>query len=397
MGQASEVRPEYRLGHTYRDTGSKTRAEDQLLRWINIPGSGIRNMGGIRPLQFTQLTHSVPAYILLMTDQRSTGSATNPWEDIVDLRGGRVIYWGDARFTERRVNEFVGNRALNTAWEQVIDNNRLLIPPILHFSKVRTGEVRFNGLCVLEHLELTWFEDESGRPVRNYRAHLTILDQETVDVAWLHRRAQSGKSDSLAHDGPDAWRRYQAGFVERLKIWAPSVRSTEAQLPPSGSREASVLQELVQMHPTEFEAAVVSIFRAQEDVRHTITRTRPTADGGFDFYGSFLLPPPLGYEINFLGEAKRFSAKSAVQPKHVSRLVARLGRGQYGLFVTTSYFTRQTQEEVLRDGYPTSLISGADLVAMMRELRLLKGGSLSPSWLRVVEDEVRDGLLLALH
>jgi hypothetical protein len=389
--------PEYRLGHTYRDTGSKQNVDDQLLRWINVPGSGIRNMGGIRPLQFTQLTHSVPAYIILVTDQRSTGSSSNPWEDIVDLRGGRILYWGDAKFGKKRVNEFVGNRALNTAWEQVIDNNLHLAPPVLHFSKVRTGEVRFNGLCVLEHLELTWFEDESGRPVRNYRAHLTILDLEIVEVAWLHRRATSDDSKSLVRDGPEAWRRYQAGIVERLKIWAPNVRSNQAQLPPAGSREASVLQELAQMHPTEFEAAVVSVFRAQEDVRHTITRTRPTADGGFDFYGSFLLPPPLGYEISFLGEAKRFAVTSAVQPKHVSRLVARLGRGQYGLFVTTSYFTKQTQEEVLSDGYPTSLISGADLVAMMRELRLLKGGSLSPTWLKAVSDEVRDGLLQSLH
>jgi restriction endonuclease Mrr len=161
--------------------------------------------------------------------------------------------------------------------------------------------------------------------------------------------------------------------------------------------EASVLRELHGMDPTMFEAAVVSMFRALQDVRHTITRTRPTADGGFDFFGTFLLPPPIGYEISFLGEAKRFAPTTAVQPKHVSRLVARLGRGQYGLFVTTSYFTKQTQEEVLKDAYPTSLIAGADLVSMMRELRMLKGGSLSQGWLKTIEDELSEGLLRSLH
>ena len=97
-------------------------------------------------------------------------------------------------------------------------------------------------------------------------------------------------------------------------------------------------------------------------MRHNITRTRPTGDGGFDFVGSFTLPPPIQYEIPFLGEAKRFARSTGVGPKDVSRLVARLSRGQYWIFVTTSYFTKQAQEEVLEDRYPTSLLAGADLV-----------------------------------
>jgi Restriction endonuclease AspBHI N-terminal/Restriction endonuclease len=383
----------YRLGHTYRDTGSSSNTEDEFLRWINIAGSGIRNMGGIRPLRFTSLLHSVPAYILLVTDARSTGSAWNPWEDLVELPAGRILYWGDAKFGRKTVDEFVGNRALASAWGQVLDNNRSLVPPILHFSKIRTGEILFNGLCVLDHLELTWFEDDAGRPVRNYRAHLTILDEEFVDVEWLHRRAMTNRVEELDRTGPTSWRRYQAGSVERLRIWAPSIRSHDAQLPASGSPDIGILGQLVQMSPTHFEAAVVSVFRQLEDVRHTITRTRPTADGGFDFFGTFILPAPLRYEISFLGEAKRFALSTAVQPKHVSRLVARLGRGQYGLFVTTSYFTKQTQEEVLADGYPTSLIAGADLVRMMRELRIARRGEIAPSWLRVVESEMAYGLL----
>ena len=45
--------------------------EDELLRWINIPGSGIRNMGGIRPLGFVDLTLlPVKAYIILVTVDR---------------------------------------------------------------------------------------------------------------------------------------------------------------------------------------------------------------------------------------------------------------------------------------------------------------------------------------
>ena len=143
----------------------------------------------------------------------------------------------------------------------------------------------------------------------------------------------------------------------------PLVRSTVSQLPPVGSGDARVLSQLTSLTPTGFEAAVVSIFRELDEVRHNITRTRPTADGGFDFVGTFTLPPPIQYEIPFLGEAKRYARSTAVGPKDVSRLVARLARGQYGIFVTTSYYTKQTQEEVLEDRYPTTLVAGADLVS----------------------------------
>ena len=92
------------------------------------------------------------------------------------------------------------------------------------------------------------------------------------------------------------------------------------------------------------------------------------------------------------GEVKKFQATTAVQPKHVSRLVARLGRGQYGLFVTTSYYTKQTQEEVLADAQGPWSIAGADVVNMMRQLRIARGPSISPTWLEAVAEEMRIGL-----
>lgn len=378
----------YRLGHDYRDSGSIRAADDQFLGWINLPGSGMRNMGGIRPLKFLELREPAAAAIVLVTDDRSAGSAANPWDDLVDLHHGRIVYWGDAKFDHKRtVDDFPGNRALRDAFNQVLDSQMAVVPPILHFSKRRTGTLSFNGLCALERLELTWFEDH-GRPVRNYRAHLTILDEEFIDVSWLHARMRASSRSSLVGSGPRAWRRYQDGVIDRLRVWAPAVRSTSAQLPAIGTGDASLLAQLAGLTPTGFEAAVVSLLNELDEVRHNITRTRPTADGGFDFFGSFTLPPPIQYEIPFRGEAKKYARTTAVGPKDVSRLVARLSRGQYGIFVTTSYFTKQTQEEVLEDRYPTTLVAGADLVRIMRELRIARGAEIRPAWLQAVEEEV---------
>lgn len=383
-----ELTRRYRLGHDYRDSGSLRAEDDQFLAWINLPGSGMRNMGGIRPLKFTELREPASAAIVLVTDERSAGSAANPWDDLVDLHHGRIVYWGDAKFDRKRtVDDFPGNRALRDAFNQVLDSQMAIVPPILHFSKRSTGTLSFNGLCALERLELTWFEDH-GRPVRNYRAHLTILDEEFIDVSWLQSRMRASSRSSLVGSGPRAWRRYQDGVVDRLRVWAPAVRPTSVQLPAIGSSDASLLAQLAGLTPTGFEAAVVSLLNELDEVRHNITRTRPTADGGFDFFGSFTLPPPIQYEIPFRGEAKKYARSTAVGPKDVSRLVARLSRGQYGIFVTTSYFTKQTQEEVLEDRYPTTLVAGADLVRIMRELRIARGAEIRPAWLHAVEVEV---------
>jgi hypothetical protein len=345
-------------------------------------------MGGIRPIKFRRIESVIPAAIVLVTHHASRGSSANPWEDLVDLQHGRIVYWGDAKFhADKSVDDWVGNRALRVAFGLVLDNVRHFVPPILHFSKTSSGYTRFNGLCVLDRLELTWFED-AGRPVRNYRAHLSVLDQEFVDATWIHDRAAVDSLDNLRASGPDAWRHYLAGRVDRLRVWAPSVRTQFEQLPLAGSPEERILGELTSMTPTGFEAAVVALFRQLDGVQHNIERTRPTGDGGFDFFGTFTLPPPLEYEIEFLGEAKRYGLRTAVTPKDVSRLVARLGRGQYGIFATTSYFTSQAQEEVLADSYPAKLVAGADLVRIMRELRVASAGAISPIWLADVQQEL---------
>lgn len=85
--------------------------------------------------------------------------------------------------------------------------------------------------------------------------------------------------------------------------------------------------------------------------------------------GEFLLPSPFKYPIRFKGEVKR--RETSVGPKEVSRLVARLGRGEYGLFFTTGYYTRAAQEEVINDAYPVRLISGADLYSYYYAAKLI--------------------------
>ena len=165
------------------------------------------------------------------------------------------------------------------------------------------------------------------------------------------------------------------------------MRSTNEQLPAANSSEAKTLREITSMGARRFEkfcSVILQEVANKTNVQHIIKETRYVKDGGFDFYGRLIFPEPLQYEIEFKGEAKKFGEKSGVQPKDVSRLVARLQRGEYGIFITTSYYTKSAQEEVFKDGYPVRLFSGGDIVNLLKSIGKISDGNLNKEWLEQI-------------
>jgi len=373
----------YKIGHTYTDTGGTSKEQDQFLRWINIPKSGMRNMDGIRALNFVSRSSDfIPAYIILISHQ--VKRAGNPWEDIVDYNSGSIYYWGDAKFNiQRHFTEYRGNKRLIQVWDYILENQLHLVPPILHFSKPTKGIVKFTGLCAMTDLKYSWFE-ENGKPVKNLRVELTLLDTDEVNISWLHSRAKCSDFKILNESAPKIWRNYVSGKIQKLEIHRQKLLKKDKQLPEENSNDGQILNQLVSLKPVDFETVVVEIFKQLPHVTHNITKTRHVKDEGFDFYGEFSIPYPLAYKIDFLGEVKRYKRNNGVGPELISRLVARLGRGQFGIFVTTSYYTEQAQREVLEDGYPVRLYSGIDLINFLRELRLLTNNSIKQEWLQTI-------------
>jgi hypothetical protein len=362
----------YRLDTTYED---RRDGLNQFVAWL-----GIKNAGGIRPLLRRANRRRGDASdlaALVVISRNVSGSGYNPWQDAIERHQGRIFYWGDAKADPQRGrDDFEGNRYLAAIWLAVNERRWGDVPPILHFSKDEKGTARFNGLCVLNDLQDAWFEDH-GRRVRNYRAVLDVLPVDAVDVAWLGSRAACLPEVNV----PAEWKLYaRSGDHERLFIWAKLVRRAIDQLPPHGSPEWGVLEKIHALDPLVAERLVVRAFKALP-IAHTITATPPTKDGGFDFHGQFELPPPLGYSIALKGEVKRYNpGTNKVGPREVARLVARLQRGEHGVFVTTSAFTRQCQEEVFADEYPVELISGGKLVGMLQQLGAVRAGDFVRDW-----------------
>lgn len=396
----------WRVGHQYRDKAGVKFEDDELLRWLNTSAGSIANSGGIRfkdtisggPVD-PETDRAVPALFVLITRDMSA-QHHNPWDDVVDEVSGNIYYWGDAKFSarEKLFNQFPGNARIEATNNLRLAGHLDEMPPILHFSKQRSGWLTFNGLCALSDVRHAWFEDE-GKPIKNLRILLSILDTETVSAEWLRQRVIADdvrKADrNLA---PEVWRKAMKGKIERRQVWSSKVRSKQQQVPASGSDDEKILNEVAALTPAEFEAFTVAPIDKLPDIvpglEHRVTRTRRTGDHGIDFFGMFRMPYPIDYEIEFLGEAKRY--KTAITPDQVSRLVARLGRGQFGLYFTTSWYSEQTQKEIEADRYPVRLFSGQDIVNILRAGDCITGGRLRADWkelaLAEVEGHSADGL-----
>ena len=105
--------------------------------------------------------------------------------------------------------------------------------------------------------------------------------------------------------------------------------------------------------------------------------TRRSADGGVDFVSRL----DVGSEFSrmavvVLGQAKCLAPTSSVNGKDLARLVARLQRGWFGVFVTTGVFSSSAQQELHEDQYPVVLINGTRVAREVRTLLTTEGVTL---------------------
>ena len=72
-------------------------------------------------------------------------------------------------------------------------------------------------------------------------------------------------------------------------------------------------------------------------------------------------------------EAKKW--KGAVGVKAVSRLISRLKHRDFGIFITTSFFGKQVQVEIIEDTHPILLIAGGDIAHLLIKQEIAGDGN----------------------
>jgi hypothetical protein len=199
-------------GQEYRSTRDISDPDDNFLSWMNASGRGIKNSGGIRcaaPLAGSAgLPERVPPVIVLTTrDAGAENHASNPWIDTVDAARNRIVYWGDAKFEHNGDPELAkGNQSFRRIHPLVAANRLSEVPPLLHFTTVKKGTVRFNGLCAIAALEEASFQDEQhDAEVPNLRLTLRILPAAEIDTRWVRARITAERPEALLEHAPRAW------------------------------------------------------------------------------------------------------------------------------------------------------------------------------------------------
>jgi hypothetical protein len=368
---------------------------------------------GINPIAALQSSSGPrrPA-ILISSSPHKVGSAETPWHDIFDIDNGRIRYFGDAKTPGEDPKDRPGNKALLSAFSNhsaIEPEERKNATPLLFFRRtsvngVRKGYLSFQGFGVIERVSLiSQFDARSQTSFTNYVYDFAVLslveENEIFDWAWINaRRNPSISDDQCLKLAPKSWKRWIEGgtsalSVNRRQVSKLLVTKTRDQLPPAGSKFDKILREIYHYYDTKkhrFEGLAYAI------TRHLLSRnggqfvegwiTPSGGDGGADFIGRLDIGSGFGAVRQIVyGQAKCVGISSGVDGKDIARTVARLKRGWFGVFVTTSYFSEPVQREVIEDEYPVLLVSGLSVAETTYQLMEEHGFSSVSSYLDMLD------------
>ena len=323
--------------------------------------------------------------ILIASSPHKKGSAQTPWQDYFDTDNGHIRYYGDNKNPGNDPAKAPGNKALLSAFQLAHGHDpsiRGRTPPMLFFRRTafkgRTkGFPMFQGFGVIRSVELvTQWDNKHNRSFTNYAFDFTVLSMagefELFDWTWIARRRDKSLTlnDTDKH-APQSWREWISTGVRSLEVVRRrvsklSIEAVANQKPKPGTREFDVLREIYsyfskKKHHFEAVAEIVAerVVGSDLGIYSRGWLTSAGADGGADFVASLQLGDGFSSaKIVVLGQAKCEEPSRSTGGNHIARTVARLRRGWLGVYVTTSYFSVNVQQEVIEDKYPIVLIHG---------------------------------------
>ena len=355
-----------RVDAVYQGGRRGNAGDDPLPLLLNVSNSGgFRYRGRVDALDL----------VVLMSSGKDPD-----WPDALDRETGVYTYFGDNKRPGRALHETPrkGNDLLRRLFDLAHSGiaGRRQVPPIFLFEN--TGEWRdvvFLGLAVpgtdlraSEDLVAIWRISDGSR-FQNYRARFSVLDASSLSRAWI---ADIISGSSHSSNAPPAWSSWvRTGRRRPLRATRSLEHRTKVEQIPESRQDHSILKGIhgyFQHDPHGFERCAAALARLFLPDIAEIDVTRPSRDGGRDAIGKLRIGSKAsGILVDFALEAKCYNSSAGVGVREVSRLISRLRLRQFGILVTTSYVSLQAYREIKEDRHPIIVISGADIVALLRE------------------------------
>jgi hypothetical protein len=333
---------------------------------------GVSNQGGFR---YLGSKNSLKLVVLI------TSFDDPNWPDNLDAATGLFTYYGDNKVPGKELHDTprFGNQILRDLFSvtHLPSENRNTFPPILLFHKIGVyRDVRFLGLAVPGAKGLSHNEDlvaiwkiSAGKRFQNYRAKFTVLDCERIASNWI-KDIKNGYCISSQYC-PEVWSHWLKSnrYFPLTSSRTIEHRNKNDQLPgPEGLKVLNHIVNSFSNNPYAFERCAIEIVKMMLPHITETYNTRPSRDGGRDAVGKFRIGNcDCSIEVEFSLEAKCYDpSNSSVGVKETSRLISRLRHRQFGILITTSYVNSQAYKEIKEDGHPIIIISGKDIVNILK-------------------------------
>lgn len=351
---------------TYRGGRSGNVGDDPFPQLLGLSNQGgFRYRGSLGALKFVVLTSS-------MNDP--------DWPDALDAETGSLTYYGDNKHPGRGLHATPrhGNEILRDIFGSAHagELGRRVVPPVFVFANTGTWrDVRFLGLAVPGDTNLTAGEDlvaiwrtARGRRFQNYRARFAILDTPVISREWLDD-VGAGRCHTV--NAPLAWTRWtdtgQADVLLAPRSVEFRTRSEQQPVEAEGEAMIAAIRGCFRDRPHDFESCAAAFARMLLPNIATLDLTRPSRDGGRDAIGRLRIGAgAASVLVEFAMEAKCYGPGKAVGVRELSRLISRLRHRQFGVLVTTSFVHEQAYREIKEDGHPIVVVSGIDIVALLK-------------------------------
>lgn len=384
-----------------RNTNNPKNPEDQFGRFFRFSdGKGINNTAGFRPKSKANGDTDIEAcaFCVLVTNFQES-----EWPDSLDRETGLFTYYGDNRragLLHETPNG--GNRLLSKAYTSLHTGIREAVPPFLVFEKFKKDAktfMRFLGLAAPGAQGLSAFEDlvavwrvSGATRFQNYRSIFTIFKEESVLRAWLDDLV-NGIEPRLSRYCPISWGRWVQGglYTPLICTRTREPRSRKSQTPHNDAERRVLELILSELNDREFEFAAVEIIRLMDERFSDFTVTQRVRDRGRDALGYY----NVGHEehqirLSAIVEAKQWRGVGDVGVKPMARLLSRLRHRDIGVFLTTSCFNKQVQEELIEDRHPVILVSGGDMARIIIKRELDVPGKFA-AWIARIKEQASSG------
>lgn len=336
--------------------------------------------------------------IVISSSPHKAGSNWTPWSDDYDPNHGRVIYYGDNKTPgmnplDKKLNNPILLNLLDVYRSSSSEERLNYGVPCIFFERVKVGNrikgnLMFQGFGIVEKAERVIQNTNDNEKFINYKFTFCVFslkhEHDNFDWQWIIDRCNpSLTAEEANRNAPESWKtwiKYGSTYLSKVRRNNASqiILNPYDQILPPNSEEYELLSDIYQYYSTyakdDFGWLGIDVTRRVLEkngiecsdigrVSHHANSRRSE----FNMHLNIGDQPLTGIDLRILGQADCTDPAQQAGDYDISKETDSLKSGLIGSFVTTSYFSQETQKKIQEYRSPIMLINGKIIAQTVRE------------------------------